>query len=344
MPRVILSLLAFILGLACLGALYQAIGNWRDARRFPQRGTSVQVGQVKLNLNCSGTGSPRVILESGAGMSSIGWIMIQPEIAKFTRVCSYDRAGYGWSEPGLEPRTSIQIAKELKLLLDAAGEKGPYILVGPSFGGLIVRVFAGLYPTEAAGIVLVDAMHEDQQNRVQKIREAAGMAPPNIKPIRKYRLTQIFAPLIAILGIERLQRAINPKPQAYVSKAFTEEFHYIEQQPKFRDTTMSEMKVIRDSGTQAHAAGNLGDVPLIVLTGGKMSFTLEPGLTKVVEDQLRNAWINVLQGEEAHLSTRGKQIVLWDSGHAVQFERPDAVISAIQEVWFAARANQRSTR
>ncbi len=277
MPRVIFSLLAFIVGMACLGAAYQALGNWRDARRFRQRGRSVQVGQVKLNLNCTGTGSPRVILESGAGMSSIGWIMIQPEIAKFTRVCSYDRAGYGWSDPGPEPRTSLQIAKELKLLLDIAGERGPYILVGPSFGGFIVRVFAGQYPTDAAGIVLVDAMHEDQQNQVQKIRESAGMSPPNIKPIRKYRLTQILAPLMAILGIERLHQAFNSNPQPYVSKALIEEFYYIEQQPKFRDTTASEMKVIGESGAQAHAAGNLGDLPLIVLTGGKMTFSPEPG-------------------------------------------------------------------
>ena len=139
----------------------------------------MEVGQAKLNLNCTGMGSPNVILESGAGMSSVGWAAIQPQIAKFTRVCSYDRAGYGWSGSGPEPRTSLQIAKELKLLLDTGGEKGPYILVGPSFGGFIARVFAGLYPTETAGMVLVDAMHEDQQDTIYKIREAAGMASPN---------------------------------------------------------------------------------------------------------------------------------------------------------------------
>src|SRR5258708_1292477 len=95
-----LALLSLVILLACVGAIYQALGNWRDVHRFPQRGRSVQAGEVKLNLNCSGAGMPTVILDSGAGTSSIGWIKIQPEIARYARVCSYDRAGYGWSDPG----------------------------------------------------------------------------------------------------------------------------------------------------------------------------------------------------------------------------------------------------
>src|SRR5713226_2792133 len=103
--RVLLVLFASSIFLACAGAAYQAIGNWRDARRFPQRGRSVGVAGLKLNLNCNGSGRPTVILESGLGLSSVGWIKIQPEIAMYTRVCAYDRAGYGWSEASKEPRT-----------------------------------------------------------------------------------------------------------------------------------------------------------------------------------------------------------------------------------------------
>jgi pimeloyl-ACP methyl ester carboxylesterase len=126
-----------------ISALYELIGAWRDAEHFPNRGYLVQVGAIRMNIDCSGQGSPTVILESGSGGPSIDWLMVQPEVAKFARVCSYDRAGYGWSDSGVEPRSSLQIAHELNQLLHAAGEKAPYILVGHSMGGYDVRVYTG---------------------------------------------------------------------------------------------------------------------------------------------------------------------------------------------------------
>src|SRR5690348_11987870 len=115
--------------LAITGALYEMIGRWRDVRRFPQRGHLVRTGAIRMNIDCSGHGPPTVILESGSGGPSVDWLMVQPEVAKFSRVCSYDRAGYGWSDSGAQPRSSLQIAHELKQLLLAAGEVGPYVLV-----------------------------------------------------------------------------------------------------------------------------------------------------------------------------------------------------------------------
>jgi pimeloyl-ACP methyl ester carboxylesterase len=129
----------------------------------------VQAGLLKMNIDCAGSGSPTVILEQGGGMPALGWMKVQPQIAQFTRVCSYDRAGYGWSEPGPMPRTVPRMAKELKTLLDASGEKGPYVMAAVSLGGPIVRLYAGLYPKDVAGVILVDASHEDQQERVQSV-------------------------------------------------------------------------------------------------------------------------------------------------------------------------------
>jgi len=125
----------------------------------------------------------------------------------------------------------------------------------------------------------------------------------------------------------------------HLSREFWEKLLYLSQQAKFRAATASEMKSLPLTNAEAHAAGSLGDRPLIVLTRGRMDFSPEPGLTPQIEDQVRNLWINELQVEEAHLSTRGKQIVLPESGHLIQFERPDAVISAVHEVWAEARAN-----
>jgi pimeloyl-ACP methyl ester carboxylesterase len=167
--RIVLSVVVVGAVLASWGAVYEQLGEWRDSRRFPRQGHAVRAAGTTFNLNCYGSARPTVVLESGLGLSSLGWVQIQPEIAKFARVCSYDRAGYGWSDPTRGPRTSLQIAKELKELLDAAGERGPYILVGPSFGGFIIRVYTGLYTADVGGLVFVDASHEDQQNRIDEI-------------------------------------------------------------------------------------------------------------------------------------------------------------------------------
>jgi pimeloyl-ACP methyl ester carboxylesterase len=133
----------------------------------------VQAGNARLNIDCSGNGSPTVILDSGMGVPAVGWLKVQPDVAKFSRVCSYDRAGYGWSEVGPKPRTSLQIARELRALLDASGEKGPYVMVGHSFGGYNVRVFTGMYPSDVVGMVLIDAEHGDEQKRIEELLPAS---------------------------------------------------------------------------------------------------------------------------------------------------------------------------
>src|SRR4051812_25247994 len=180
--RCVRMLLALMILLALAGAVYQLFGNLYDPHRFPQRGRSVHAGKLRLNIDCSGKGGPTVVLDSGMGVPGVvGWAMVQPAVAKFSRVCSYDRAGYGWSEAGRRPRTSLQIAKELRALLDAAGEKGPFIMVGHSFGGYNGRVFTGLYPNDVVGIVLVDAEHGDEKKRINEL------LPDRLKSLQNQR-------------------------------------------------------------------------------------------------------------------------------------------------------------
>jgi pimeloyl-ACP methyl ester carboxylesterase len=126
----------------------------------------VDMGGHRLHIDCVGQGSPTVILESGLGNMSADWANVQPEVAKTTRVCTYDRAGTGWSEPGPEPRDPQQIARELHTLLGNARIDGPYVLVGQSFGGLYVRMYAARFPQEVEGMVLVDASHPDMWTRL----------------------------------------------------------------------------------------------------------------------------------------------------------------------------------
>ena len=150
------GILALVLGLMLIGAIYELAAETADAQAFPPPGQMVDVGGYRLHLNCSGSGSPTVVIDTGWGDSSAGWGWVQPEVAKTTRICTYDRAGMGWSEASPEPRTAREFAKELHTLLANANEPGPFVLVGHSLAGYTMRVYAHDYPEEVAGLVLID--------------------------------------------------------------------------------------------------------------------------------------------------------------------------------------------
>ena len=195
MRRAAWAIIGLLLLVAAAAASFQAIENRADAHRTPEIGRLVDVGGFRLKLNCSGEGNPAVILEGGLGDPSVDWRQVQPEIAKFSRVCSYDRAGYGGSDAGPMPRSSAQIAAELHTLLENAGEKPPYILVGHSIGGIIARFFERKYPDETKGLVLVDATSEDTKlfinGKIQRLRLLSqGRAIPPVKK-RPDTLTKI---------------------------------------------------------------------------------------------------------------------------------------------------------
>jgi pimeloyl-ACP methyl ester carboxylesterase len=166
-----------------------AAGGGADSLAPP--GRLVEVGGYRLHLYCTGARSsrqPTVVLSPGAGDFAVDWGLVQPAIAESTRVCSYDRAGTGWSDPGPEPRTLRQEAAELRLLLRNAGERSPYVLVGHSVGALVVRAFQEAWPDSVAGMVLVDPTHEDArlgyQGRLVRLRTmATGRAIPPVRTL-----------------------------------------------------------------------------------------------------------------------------------------------------------------
>jgi pimeloyl-ACP methyl ester carboxylesterase len=251
---------------------------------------------VKLNLDCSGEGGITVILDSGMGGSALDWILVQPEVAKFTRVCSYDRAGYGWSDVSPVSRTSLQIAQELKSLLDAAGEKGPFVMVGHSFGGYNVRVFTGQYPKQVLGLVLVDASHPDEGPRTDAVLSAAQLAKQGQNERRGEMWERIVEPLTIHLGIQRFTLALGLKRSRHLLRSLQEEFLYLEHMPKYRRTIQDEDAAFRTSGEQAVAAGSLGDRPLIVLTAGK-PYQPDPLLTPEQMETQKNIWIRICKSK-----------------------------------------------
>jgi len=321
--------LLVIVSLAITGALYQMVSRWRDAQRFQQRGHLVQVGPIRMNIDCVGQGSPTVILESGSGGPSVDWLMVQPEIAKFSRVCSYDRAGYGWSDSGPKPRSSLQIAHELKQLLLASDEKGPYVLVGHSFGGYNVRVYTSQYPSDVVGMVLVDASHEDQNLRApESIRkwQQDYRKHPGWKKIKYFFQFH--------LGWARLM-AKRDAPDFW-PKAFREEEEFLTLPTKHQFAEIDEDQVFSTlSAAQVRSAGNLSNRPLIVVTATRQD-DIPPEIPQKDAEAEQDLWVHRLQPELAHLSTHGKQIIV-DSSHEIPTEHPEVVISAIHDVWQATR-------
>ena len=146
------GVLVVLLILILVGAAYELNAEAADAKANPAPGKMVDVGGYRLHLNCTGTGSPTVVVESGWGEFSASWGWVQPEVAKTTRICTYDRAGMGWSDVSPNPRTAREFAKDLHTLLANANETGPYLLVGHSLGGYTVLVYAHDYPEEVSGI------------------------------------------------------------------------------------------------------------------------------------------------------------------------------------------------
>jgi pimeloyl-ACP methyl ester carboxylesterase len=340
LKRVLLAAVALAVCAVIAGFLFQQVANWRDGRRFPQQGKSVSLApefpEVFLNLDCSGSGSPTVIMDSGLGVPAVGWYQAQPEIAKFTRVCSYDRAGYGWSTPGPMPRTTDQIVKELHALLVNSGEKGPYVFLAHSFGGYNVRVYTARYPNDVAGLVLVDTSHEDQASRF-----TPGLQRFMAEETAKLKTASKFAPVLIYSGLARVTTGLDSPTKVSIDKR--REFRYLQLQTKYVAATSSEMLNFDQSATQVRQAGNLGDRPLIVLTAGKIS---DEGIPKNLAQEMNafhDLWVNDLQVKEAHLSTRGKQIIVPDSDHMIPIEQPQSIINATQEVVSAVRSAAAST-
>ena len=315
----VLVLVGLVLLLAVAGATYQSIATRAEARRSPEIGRMIDVGGYRLKISCTGQGSPTVVLEAGLSDVSVEWKHVQPEIARFSRVCSYDRAGYGGSDPGPMPRTSARIAHELHALLQHAGEAPPYLLVGSSFGGYSVRVFNGEYPDQVVGIVLADATQEDQY---ELLPAAWGRIYESM--LNRYKKQARWAPFFVDLGVARLTLRLEGD---------VGDDSYLILQSKYLQARASELEMIKTSAQQARAAGHIADKPLVVLTGGKNSDPiLSSGLSKQDFDDFHRIWVDELQARLAHLSTKGKQTIVPDSGHDIPNDRPDAVVNAVRDL------------
>ncbi len=331
-------LLGTLAVLVVAGAIYQAIGTWRDRRRFPPPGRLVRVNERRMHIHVTGEGTPTVVFESGMGASCLSWTLVQPQVAQFTRAVSYDRAGHGWSDPAREPRTAQQIAQELHVLLDAAGVPGPYVLVGHSFGGYLNRAFAHMYRNEVVGMVLVDSIHPAEwENPTQEqlhmievglryawiaawlarlgfvrfclARLARGSPRLGRAAVNAFGVDTAVAAQRIAGEIRKLPALILPVVRAMWS------------QPKNFMSLGRHVAALPVSAAQAAAVSSLRDLPLVVLSGDHHAAPYTD-------------W----QGDLAQLSSRGRHVVASDSGHWIHLDHPELVTGAVREVVATARS------
>ena len=311
-----------------------------DTHSYPLPGKLIDVGGWRLHLNCTGDNkgnAPTVVLESGAGGFSFDWSLVQPGVAQFTRVCSYDRAGNAWSDLGPRPRTMKQIAYELHTALMKADIKGPYVLVGQSIGGLLIRTFAAQYPEKVAGMVLVDSTHEDGlfsiNGKLQRMRETSQNR--TIPPIQ----TTISA-ADKVLSLEERQQAENflkqigppkveprlpPDIQQVRLWALAQPQHYVADNDPYWGEEFAEIYAARQ--TQEYP---LGDIPLIVLIAGKNDKV--PPNVSVEQWEKFNEEKRQQKMDLAALSRNSKFVIDEKSGHEIHLDNPELVIDAIRQV------------
>ncbi|MCC7121241.1 MAG: alpha/beta hydrolase [Gammaproteobacteria bacterium] len=266
-------------------------------------GRLVDVGGRHMHLYCIGRGAPTVVIDTGLGGTSLEWDAVMRRIGGPSRVCVYDRAGYGWSEMGPYPRTSSQHANDLYLLLTNAGEEGPFVLAGHSYGGYTMQLFARRYPFLTAGLVLIDASHPEQVERF--------LAPP-------YRVR--IAPSSSF-GLVRFGDVPKPHPALPRIARDLIDFQYRNWRP--RRTLSYELLGWRESEVALRAEPPLRPMPLVVLTRGRRVWP-----AGAHGDALEQLWIN-LQTELAAQSPISAHLLARASGHQIHLDQPDLVAFAI---------------
>ena len=301
--RILVGLCGLIVVPALTGATYQWLATRKDLAATPPPGRLVDIGGYRLHLWCTGDGAPAVILDTGLGGTSADWGFVQPDVARFTRVCSYDRAGMGYSDPGPSPRTARRIASELATLLVHGGIAGPVVLVGASIAGFEVRVFASDHPERAAGLVLVDASHEDQAHEVPAMAR--------------------YVPLLSTFGVLRLfgvsfgQRveSLAPSVRQFARATSFRSAGY--------QAAADEIIHIRESASEVRSSRRKLTIPVLVVTGARGA-----------DENWRQ-----LQRDQASLSERGCLMIAHESGHVVAVDQPEVVVDAIRTVVESVRGH-----
>ena len=310
----ILPVLGLMLSLM-ISTVYQPLVTASDLKTYSPPRQLVNVGDHRLHIHCLGKVSPTVVMEAGMSGWSTDWILLQPEIAKTTRVCTYDRAGYGWSDTGPRTRDSQQVGSELQTLLLRTGIQ-KYILVGHSLGGLYVQMHAKLHPKEIAGMVLIDSVHPAQSVRMNE--DVRKKYEGNLTALTK--LTSFLAPS----GLLRLTN----QPETIIVQKLPREDQAMTQamglQSNAYRALADEMSSFAKSQLEVRNAGPLPNVPLTVPSSSLLR-DFPPGFSG---ESIKGLW-DELQVDLARQQPNAIHLIAKTSGHYIHLDQPDLVINAV---------------
>lgn len=282
-------------------------------------GKLVDIGGYRLHIYCLGQGSPTVVFDSGMGGFSLEWVDIQTALSRYTRVCTYDRAGYGWSDRSPYPRTTQVMVQELHRLLRMAHVPPPYLLAGHSFGGYNIRYFAGEFPHEVVGLLLIDASHPQQFSYFPKVPVHKVSVP---RPPRSSRI-HIVRPAFPLDYPEQIrQLAYMLMVRRHSARIQLQELEHFQE---------SAQEVVAQDARFPH-------LPVTILTRGERVWP-----NTLYGDAMERVW-SFLQHDLLSLSDKSEQIIALHSGHAIQLDQPQLVVAAaLKELriarWNAARPN-----
>jgi pimeloyl-ACP methyl ester carboxylesterase len=321
-----------VIGIVALFALFCSAAQ-TDLR---PTGKLISVGNRKLHIHCTGTGSPTVVVENGGAAFSFDWDLVQPEVARFTRICTYDRAGYAWSDPGPEFDTFDQATHDLHLLLKNAGIRSPYVLVGHSLGGMLIRFYQAKYPSDVVGMVLVDSSHEESLQHVG----------PKIVRISELTAKQFQS----LLDEGKANRPKNPEPDLVPTAIFPPYDKLPAQDQTLHLWALKKViPLVKTWGlnlqfdlsrlheVRVASEHPLGNMPLAVLTATTFDVVQAPGMTveEARQDHLR------LQSDLTRLSTNSRQVMVSPSGHEIYLYKPVVVIRSIAAVVNSTKEHSR---
>jgi len=329
-----LAILSFVAAIFAAGFLYQLLGSQRDKLRYTGLGRWVEIGRgQKLYVVEKGSGGPAVLFEAGIAATNLNWHHIQEKVSSFTATASYDRSGLGWSSPCRSLRTPGNISVELHTMLESAGIKPPYILVGHSFGGLVMRRYAAMYPEDVAGMVLVDPM---------RCEEWPPLNPDKQSMIERGKKLSHYAIPIAHLGLARLAvtsllcrsgrlsehlAGAGGMGGRHVLKRVTEEVGKMPREvwpiiaahwsrPGYYAGMRSHVEAVPETVREMDVADPIRDIPVLVLTPGKSTPLSDTCLAKI--------------------GNNVRQVIAMDSAHWIHLDEPELVIDSIREMVTAA--------
>lgn len=325
LKRIALGLLVLLLGAIAFGTIFEFNARRQAHEHYPPPGELVDIGGRRMHLDCRGEGSPTVVLESGLDTNgSLSWDRVHDELAGITRTCAYDRAGVMWSDPKSTPQNADAVAQDLHATLTAAGIDGSLVLVCHSLGGPYIMSYTRQFPEQVKGLVFVDCSHPDQLQRMPENIVKAMHVPVAFKILSALNWTGV-ARLFPASNVPGMPERIKPIGKAYFGETF--------------GASLKEMEAIPTTFQQGGQLRDLGDRPLVVLTA------MQPTPKELLEAQgisvedgrrMQVVW-EELNRDEASWSRQSRQQNVPDSLHYIQFQRPDLVIEAVEEVLDAVR-------